>query len=116
MKKGFLTLLILFIFTATAMAGSVVTSGKQTSSAVVYAGSCKLTFIKLVETGADATLTLYDSATAETSGKKVIDYLECKDADSQAGGSISNPVNVDNGIYAVLTGSGAYYFIHVEGR
>ena len=83
---------------------------------MVYAGPCVLTFIKLVEVAADATLTIYDSATATTTSKTIRDYLEAEDGDSQVGGPLAKPVTFYEGVYAVLTGSNAYYFIHVEPR
>ncbi len=88
--------------------------GKQTASAVVYAGPCVLTFVKLVEVGADATLTLYDNASAASG--TIRDYLEAEDGDSQVGGPRTAPVTFQNGIYATLTGANAYYFIEVEPR
>ena len=115
MKRLITILSILFLMTSTVYAKDAITKGKQTTSAVQYAGSAVITFVKLVEVAADATLTIYDSATAATTGK-VVDYLEAEDGDSQVGGPLTVPVTVTNGIYVVLTGANAYYFIHVEPR
>ncbi len=90
--------------------------GKQSATAVQFAGTCVLTFVKLVEVAADATLTLYDSATATTVGKTIRDYLEAENGDSQVGGPRTNPVTFHEGVYAVLTGANAYYFVEVEPR
>ena len=90
--------------------------GKQSATAVQFAEKCVLTFVKLVEVGGDATLTLYDSATATTAGKTIRDYLEAEDGDSQVGGPRTNPITFHEGVYAVLTGQSSYYFIEVEPR
>lgn len=114
--KRLLTAILIVLFTVTFAHADAVTSGKQTATAVVYAGPCVVSFIKLVETAATATLTLYDSATATTTSKTTVDYLECKDNDSQCGGPLTVPITFYQGVYAVLSGANAYYFIHVEPR
>lgn len=117
MKKLF-ALSVLFLalcFSTPAIAGdSAQTGGKQTASAVVYSGPCVLTFVKLVEAGADSTLTLYDSATATTSGKTIMDYLEVMAGDGQVGGPMTVPLTFSQGVYAVVTGTSAYYFVHTK--
>lgn len=115
MKRFILLVLLGLMFCVPSYAGSI-TKGEQSASAVQFAGSCEVTFIKLVEGGNDSTLTLYNSATATTSGKVKMDFLEAEDGDSQAGGPISKPLIFDQGCYAVLTGASASYYIHVVGR
>lgn len=116
MKKLALIFISLFLLSWTPVhAGdSAKTNGKQTANSIVHHGHCVVTFIKLVEAGADSTLTLYDSDTATTSGKTVMDYLEVVNGDGQVGGALSYPLEFDEGVYAVVSGSGAYYFIHVK--
>ena len=88
------------------------TLGKQTASAIQNNHRCSVSFIKLVEAGADATLTLYDTNSTDTSQSRIIDYLEIAAAQGAAGGPLSTPLEFESGVYAVLTGASAYYFIH----
>ena len=88
------------------------TLGKQTASAIQNNHRCSVSFIKLVEAGADSTLTLYDTNSTGTSEGRIIDYLEVASGDGAVGGPLTTPLEFKNGVYAVLTGASAYYFIH----
>lgn len=115
MKRLFTAILIV-LFLATFAHADAQTSGKQTATAVLYAGPCVVTVVKLVEAGADATLYLYDSATATTTSKTARDYTEIDSGENVAQSIYPRPVTFYEGVYAVLTGANAFYFIHIEPR
>ena len=91
----------------------LVGKGKQTTSAVQFAGPCEIKHVKLIEAGAASTLTIYDSATATTVGKTIVEYWEL-DADENVAGGTNLNIPCYEGCYAVLTGASAFYFIWVE--
>lgn len=88
-------------------------SGEQTASAAIYAGSCALTGIHLIGDGTnDPKVILNDHATAASGTVKA----EVSDDVSVSGQvtkylSFSNPVIFQNGIYATVSGTGASYII-----
>jgi len=89
-----------------------INSGRQNNSAVIYAGKSKISWVKVVTDGNNnASLAIYDSATAANNGKQV-DARPVAASTGYGGGAVGGDAYYcNNGIYCELTGGGAYYFV-----
>jgi hypothetical protein len=101
------------LFAAMVYGWVVVNTGKQEANALIYAGACELVYVKLVEGGADATLTLYDSSSATSSGKTVRDYWSAVIGDGATGAvfGLNNGIVFTQGIYAEVSGTSAQFYL-----
>ena len=84
-------------------------SGKKTADATIATGKCAVTSVILVTDGTnDASLVMHDSV--DNSGTIIREFRV--DGESDFGGNAINfPVFMAEGIYANVTGTGAFYFI-----
>lgn len=85
------------------------------SSSIVYTGHGLLTGAYVYSDGTnDATLTIYDNTAG--SGKVVL-KIAISGSDLCGGVPLPSAINVYNGIYAAISGTGATAIVHyVEGR
>lgn len=95
----------------------VLSSGQKTSSALIYTGKAYLTGIHLNSDGTnDASLTIYDN----TAGSgKILAEITVDVSDNMGNEKIvlwPNPVRVDTGIYAVVSGTNATYAVEYLDR
>lgn len=92
---------------------SSITLGLQVTSILVAIGKNRINSITLLGDGTNASsITLYDNTSA--SGK-IVAKVNCKAADQQNHIIFTNPVSVENGIYASLSGTGGNYIIYFGG-
>lgn len=84
-------------------------SGKQTADGIIVTGKCVITSIILMTDGTnDASIIIYDST--DTSGTVIREFSVAGSSD-MGGNAINHPIFMTNGIYANVTGTGAFYFI-----
>jgi len=111
MKRILLTLLIM-CFATTAYAGqsaSAITSGEQTSDAIIFTGGARLTAVHIVTDGTnDAKLIIHDN-TAKSG--KVVCEITVSGGSHYGGRVYFPPIEMDIGISADIAGTGASYFI-----
>ena len=87
-------------------------SGLKTADGVIATGKTILTGVQVLSNlTADATLVLYDNATA-ASGNELFKVQLSGTLDSTYYSDIN--VRCDNGIYADVTGAGAAYIVHFK--
>ena len=89
-------------------------SGHLSATKLVYSGPCYLTGVAVASDGTNAaTLIVYDASTAETIGKEM--FRAVATGGATAGGYESRdwafPVECQNGIYAVLSGTTPSYVV-----
>ena len=109
-----LAVIILFALPVLAFQGSQ-SSGEQTSSAAIYAGSAYITGVEVITDGTnDAKLILYDNATA-ASGTVVLE-MTVAGANNFGGREPTFPPHCYNGIYGAITGTDASFIVEYIGR
>jgi hypothetical protein len=86
-------------------------SGQKTANALIQTGFTLVSVIVVFTDGThDATITVYDNV--EASGKIVWGPHTIAAADNAGGRPIgSAPIKCENGVYAVISGTGATYII-----
>lgn len=85
-------------------------SGEQGSSGVVSSDPCYLVGVSIHTNGsADAILKIYDHASAASGTVK--EHITVKGADYYGGRVHINPIIMDNGIYASISGTSASYIV-----
>ena len=91
------------------------TPGLKTSSELMHTGKCACTAFVIITNGsANATLTLYDNTEASGTVKA---KLVIPGANLSGGRNYSKyPLKFTNGIYALLSGTGASYIVEFFGR
>ena len=95
------------------MATSSISSGLKTTSQLIATGKNRINAITFLGDGTNvSTVTIYDNTTA--SGKIVARVVN-KATDQQNHVIFTNPVVVENGIYAELTGTGGTYLVYFGG-
>lgn len=91
------------------MAKVSLNSGRQNNSAVIFAGRCKVSWVKVVAGNNNTTVSIFDSATAANNGKQV-DSWPVSAAALYGGGAVGGDAYLcNNGIYCELTGDGFYF-------
>lgn len=86
-------------------------SGLQTADGVIRADKAILAGVHIITNGtADATLILYDNATAAT-GQEVFKQIVTGTNDSVPYSMPDGGIYCTNGIYADITGTGAEYIV-----
>ena len=84
-------------------------SYKRTANALLYTGPCGITGVKINTDGNNnAVLTIYDNTSA--SGD-IVEEFTIPAANMYGGRNWVTPVKCENGIYAVISGTNAAYFI-----
>lgn len=92
------------------MATSAVTSDLKSADAVIAVGRNRVNSITLLGDGTNApTLTLYDNASAASG--KVVAKIAGVATSTFLFINFTNPVAVENGIYADVAGTGANYIV-----
>ena len=118
MKKWIAVISILFIVTGTAIAGIDIvaqSSGEKTVDFAALAGPGYLTAVEVITDGTnDAKVILYDHATAASG--KVIFEATITGASHYGGRVFVPPVEVYNGVYADVSGTGASYIVETVAR
>ncbi len=105
--------LILILSAGLASAETAMYSGEKTASAVICEDKCVITAVFVHADGTnEATVTLYDSATASTSNK--IHEWIVKAGDKNGGYVLSTGRRTKSGLYVVLSGTGASYYIDFQ--
>jgi hypothetical protein len=109
-------LMILFslaLLCSPAMAETAINTGELTTSTVVCTGPCVITALFVHADGSnEATVTLYDSATASESNK--IHAWHVKAGDKDSGYILPIGRKTRNGLYCVPSGTGASYDLDVQ--
>ena len=112
------SLSILFIITGTAIAGIDIvaqSTGEKTADFAALAGPGYLTAVQIITDGTNnAKVILYDNASAAAG--KVIFEATISGASHFGGRVFVPPVEVYNGIYADVSGTGASYIVETVAR
>lgn len=110
MKRLLIIFLAVAFATVSAFASSVsVSSGEQTSDALVCSGPCFIRAVEVITDGTNnAKLVIYDSTTA--SGTVVFE-MTVVGASHYGGRGWVAPLKMNNGIYCDITGTGASYIV-----
>lgn len=88
-------------------------SGLQTSSGIVANGRNRINAITLVTDGTNAaSILIYDNTAASGT---VVAKATASGAQNTVHVVFPNPVIVDNGLYAAVTGTGAAYIVYFGG-
>lgn len=109
-----LGIVLMLAFVAQCFSGEPsILSGEQIASALIYTvvpgTTCNIRTIKVVTNGAaNATAIVYDSTTA---AGKVIDETTVIGSNYWGGRAWIQGGRIENGIYVVLSGAGASYFV-----
>lgn len=84
-------------------------SGEQSSSTLIYTGSCLLTHVVVTTDGSNAgTIVVYDN----TAGSgKVVWRQKAEGAENIGGRNWTFPVRCNVGLYAVVSGTNAKYIV-----
>lgn len=92
---------------------SSVTSGLKTTDAVIAVGRNRVNAVSLIGGSSASSVILYDNASA-ASGKVVAKLTQATNL-VLTHVLFENPVYVENGIYADVTGTGAEYIVYYGG-
>jgi hypothetical protein len=103
-----MALMILILFAATAHSETVYSSGLTTSDRLIATGNCYYHGMAIVSGASTATVSVYDGITATGT---TIDKGNCPTASGACRHHLPAAVEVFNGIYADVTGTGAAYTI-----
>lgn len=118
MKKLFLVLVFLLFLAGTTLAGIDVvgqSSGEQTADAIILAGGGYITAVHIITDGSNnAKVILYDNASAASG--KVIFEATITGTNHFGGRQFIPPVEVYNGTYADVSGTGASYIVEYVAR
>ncbi len=91
----------------------VTSSGLKTSDTTICTRECYLHTIVLDPPSSGvATLTVYDSANSTTSGKNILWKMEVSAGTSSDPQHFTTPVNANQGIHCVFTGTDSGFIIH----
>ena len=95
------------------MATSSISSGLKTTSQLIATGRNRINAITFLGDGTNvSTLNIYDNTTI---GGKIVAKVVNKATDQQNHVIFTNPVIVENGLYAELTGTGGNYILYYGG-
>ena len=110
MKKLIIATLITLMLAGSSFGGqTAISSGEQTADAAIYSGSADITAIQVCTDGInDGKVIIYDNTT--DSGKVVFEAT-VTGASHYGGRVFVPPIEVSNGIYVDVTGTGASYFV-----
>jgi len=85
-------------------------SGEKEASTVCFSAKCALTSVLVLTDGTNAAVAIvYDSATATTSGKKKIAEFTVAGSDNYGGRNWAFPVDLAEGLYITVSGTGASF-------
>jgi hypothetical protein len=114
MKKLLFSLLIIGAFLSVVPSADALlcmSSGLKTADALISNSTKALCGVLVITNGTDAaTAIVYDNASGPSG--RVLFKGKISGAANFGGATFENPVNVDKGIYVVITGTGASYIIY----
>jgi len=110
MKKLLLIVFTVFILTGVSYAEeSSITSGEQTADGLIFTGQANITAIQVVTDGTnDAKIIIYDNTSA---AGRVVFECTVTGASHYGGRVFVPPIELYDGIYADISGTGASYFV-----
>ena len=116
MKKLFTIILFILLSASAAFAQNhIISSGLTTSSAAIVASPCLFHGVEIITDGSNAaTVTVYDNASAASG--TVVFKGTVAGASNFGGAMFPNPVEMFNGIYVGVSGTGAAYIPYWKKR